>query len=306
MRVFRDLTPYNKKTAVALGYFDGIHLGHKAVLKKAVEAKDRGLTPAAFTFSSTPKSKDKNSQLLTYREKVAMLEELGIEVLYILDFSELKDYSPERFVTDIIKKVFNADEVFCGFNYHFGKLGAGDTETLKALCQIEKIGVTVCSPVKLGDTVVCSTEIRNALKNGDIKKANLLLGYDFGLKSESVKGNGIGSKIETPTINLNFEKGIILPKFGVYASKVTIDGKIYTGVTNIGIKPTVGNRNLPNCETWLPKYSGDNLYGKTIDVRLKEFIRPERKFDSLDELKAEIKNNGSRALELLGGKEYDV
>ncbi len=306
MRVFRDLTPYNKKTAVALGYFDGIHLGHKAVLKKAVEAKDRGLTPAAFTFSSTPKSKDKNSQLLTYREKVAMLEELGIEVLYILDFSELKDYSPERFVTDIIKKVFNADEVFCGFNYHFGKLGAGDTETLKVLCQIEKIGVTVCSPVKLGDTVVCSTEIRNALKNGDIKKANLLLGYDFGLNSESVKGNGIGSKIETPTINLNFEKGIILPKFGVYASKVTIDGKIYTGVTNIGIKPTVGNRNLPNCETWLPKYSGDNLYGKTIDVRLKEFIRPERKFDSLDELKAEIKNNGSRALELLGGKEYDV
>ncbi len=306
MRVFRDLTPYNKKTAVALGYFDGIHLGHKAVLKKAVEAKDRGLTPAAFTFSSTPKSKDKNSQLLTYQEKVAMLDKLGIEVLYILDFSELKDYSPERFVTDIIKKVFNADEVFCGFNYHFGKLGAGDTETLKALCQIEKIGVTVCSPVKLGDTVVCSTEIRNALKNGDIKKANLLLGYDFGLKSESVKGNGIGSKIETPTINLNFEKGIILPKFGVYASKVTIDGKIYTGVTNIGIKPTVGNRNLPNCETWLPKYSGDNLYGKTIDVRLKEFIRPERKFDSLDELKAEIKNNGSRALELLGGKEYDV
>lgn len=302
MRVFRDLTPYNKKTAVALGYFDGIHLGHKAVLKKAVEAKDRGLTPAAFTFSSTPKSKDKNSQLLTYQEKVAMLEELGIEVLYILDFSELKDYSPERFVTDIIKKVFNADEVFCGFNYHFGKLGAGDTETLKVLCQIEKIGVTVCSPVKLGDTVVCSTEIRNALKNGDIKKANLLLGYDFGLNSESVKGNGIGSKIETPTINLNFEKGIILPKFGVYASKVTIDGKIYTGVTNIGIKPTVGNRNLPNCETWLPKYSGDNLYGKTIDVRLKEFIRPERKFDSLDELKAEIKRNGEKAIELLSGK----
>ena len=303
MRVFRDLTPSDKKTAVALGYFDGIHLGHKAVLKKATEAKSRGLTPAAFTFSSTPKSKDKNSQLLTYGEKTAMLEKLGIEALYILDFNELKDYSPEKFVDEIIKNVFNAHEVFCGFNYHFGKLGKGDTDTLKKLCAQNNIGVTICSPVKLGDKIVCSTEIRNALKKGDIKTANTFLGYDFGLKSAAVKGTGIGSKIETPTINQVFEKGIILPKFGVYASVVTIDEKKYIGVTNIGIKPTVGSRNLPNCETWMPEYNGGNLYGKTIDVRLKEFIRPEKKFNSLDELKAEIKKNGKQALELLGGKE---
>lgn len=299
MRVLRDLTPSDKKTAVALGYFDGIHLGHKAVIGKAVDAKKSGLVPAAFTFSSTPKSKDKNSQLLTYNEKLSIFENLGIEILYILDFENLKDYSPEDFVKKIISEVFNAGEVFCGFNYRFGKTGAGNTDELNKLCKKENIKVGICNPVELDGDLVCSTEIRNALKNGDIKKANRFLGYDFGLKSEVLKGNNIGSKIDTPTINQKFENGIILPKFGVYASIVTIENERYTGVTNIGVKPTVGNRNLPNCETWMPEYKGDNLYGKTVDVRLKEFIRPERKFNSLDELKAEIINNGKTAIKLL-------
>lgn len=299
MRVLRDLTPSDKKTAVALGYFDGIHLGHKAVIGKAIDAKKSGLVPAAFTFSSTPKSKDKNSQLLTYNEKLSIFENLGIEILYILDFEKLKDYSPEDFVKKIISEVFNAGEVFCGFNYRFGKTGAGSTDELKQLCKKENIKVGICNPVELDGDLVCSTEIRNALKNGDIKKANRFLGYDFGLKSEVLKGNNIGSKIDTPTINQKFENGIILPKFGVYASIVTIENERYTGVTNIGVKPTVGNRNLPNCETWMPEYKGDNLYGKTVDVRLKEFIRPERKFNSLDELKAEIINNGKTAIKLL-------
>lgn len=299
MRIFRDLTPCENETAVALGYFDGIHLGHKAVLSEALKAKKRGLTPAAFTFSSTPKSKDKNAQLLTKDEKIASLEKIGIEVLYILEFEDLKGKSPDEFIHRIIKNVFNAREVFCGYNYRFGRRKSGDTETLKLLCAQDNIRVKICPPVKLGDTVVCSTEIRNALKNGDINSANALLGYDFGLKSKVIKGNHIGSKIDTPTVNQVFEDGIILPKFGVYASIVTIDDKKFIGVTNIGVKPTVGNRNLPNCETWMPEYKGGDLYGKIIDVRLKEFIRPERKFNNLEELKAEIQKNGAKALELL-------
>lgn len=299
MRIFRDLTPCENETAVALGYFDGLHLGHKAVLNEALKAKKRGLTPAAFTFSSTPKSKDKNAQLLTKDEKIAILGNIGIEVLYILEFEDLKGKSPDEFVHGIIKNVFNAKEVFCGYNYRFGRRKSGDTNTLKLLCAQDNIQVKICSPVKLGDTVVCSTEIRNALKNGDVNSANLLLGYDFGLTGKVIKGNHIGSKIDTPTINQVFDKGIILPKFGVYASVVTVDGEKYIGVTNIGVKPTVGNRNLPNCETWMPDYKGGDLYGKTVDVRLKEFIRPERKFKNLDELKKEIKENGKKAVELL-------
>ena len=305
MRVFNALTPYNKKTAVALGFFDGIHLGHRAVIKKAVEAEERGLVPAAFTFSSTPKSKDKNSQLLTCEEKTAILEKLGIKVLYILDFEELKDTSPEVFVRDILKGVFSAEEVFCGYNYRFGRHKSGNTDTLKRLGEELGIKVGVCDPVKLDDIIVCSTEIRNRLKNGDIKEADRLLGYDFGLNGKALKGSGIGSKLSTPTINQKFADGIILPKFGVYASVVTLDGKTYAGVTNIGVKPTVGAKNLPNCETWLPEFKGGDLYGKTVDVRLKEFIRPEKKFSTLEELKSAIRADGLTALEILRRDNYE-
>ena len=296
MRIFRDLTHSGKPTAVALGYFDGVHLGHRAVLKLAVESKSRGLTPAVFTFSETPKSKDINARLSTSDDKIKIFESLGIEVLYILDFEELKNKSPETFVKEILRGVFNAKEVFCGFNYRFGRLGKGDTNELKRLCEKENIAVKVCEPVKIDGAVVSSTEIRNLLRKGEIKTANRLLGYNFGIRGASVEGSHIGTSMDTPTINLNFEDGILLPKFGVYASLVTIDGKEHIGVTNIGVKPTVGAENSPNCETWLPLFKGGNLYGKTVDVRLIEFIRPEKKFDSIDDLKKAIKHDAQTSV----------
>ncbi|MCH5303931.1 MAG: bifunctional riboflavin kinase/FAD synthetase [Ruminococcus sp.] len=299
MQVFRDLTPSDKATAVALGYFDGVHLGHRAVLSRAAECKKHGLVPAAFTFSSTPKPKDKNSLLSTYSEKIKILEELGIEILYILDFENLKNKSPEEFVTKIIRDIFKAKEVFCGFNYKFGKLGSGNTDTLKKLCKRENISVGICEPVKKNGIIVSSTEIRNRLKNGEIKVANNLLGYRFGITGKSIEGNHIGTSMDTPTINLKFEDGIVLPKFGVYASIVTLDKKEYIGVTNIGVKPTVSDKNSPICETWMPQFKGGNLYGETVDVRLVEFIRPEKKFNSLENLKTAIKSDGQKAIDLL-------
>ncbi len=298
MQIFRDLSPYSSDTAVALGYFDGVHLGHRAVLGEAVRCKSEGLVPTAFTFSSTPKSEDANSQLTTYGEKIALLEKIGIEVLYILDFELVKDKSPEQFVREIINGVFRARKVFCGFNYRFGKHGAGGTNDLIRLCTNFGITAGVCAPVKKNGVVVSSTEIRRKLKNGDVEDANTLLGYDFGLKSKVIEGNHIGSSMDTPTINLTFDESIILPKFGVYASIVTVDGKRHAGVTNIGIKPTVSEGNAPNCETWLPLWGGGDLYGKTVDVRLKKFIRPEQKFSSLGELKSAIKRDGKTAVEI--------
>lgn len=298
MQIFRTLSPYPAATAVALGYFDGVHLGHRAVLDEAVRCKSEGLVPAAFTFSSTPKPDDKRSQLTTYEEKIALLEEIGIEVLYILDFSLLRDKSPEQFVSEIINDVFNAKKVFCGFNYRFGKCGAGDTDVLTRLCTESGIEAGVCAPVEKNGVVVSSTEIRRLLQNGRIESANALLGYDFGLKNKVIEGNHIGAAMDTPTINLTFEKDIILPKFGVYASIVTIDGQRHAGVTNVGVKPTISDGNAPNCETWLPLYDGGSLYGKTVDVRLKKFIRPEQKFSGLDELQAAIKRDGKTAVEI--------
>ena len=166
------------------------------------------------------------------------------------------------------------------------------------LCSEHGIEVGVCAPVEKNGVVVSSTEIRRLLQNGDVESANALLGYDFGLKGKVVEGNHIGAAMDTPTINLSFEKDIILPKFGVYASIVTVDGQRHAGVTNVGVKPTIADGNEPNCETWLPLYKGGALYGKIVDVRLKKFIRPEQKFSGLSELQAAIKRDGKTAVEI--------
>lgn len=299
MQVFKDLIPTTEYTAVALGYFDGVHMGHREVLKAAAKCKEQGLTPVAFTFSSTPKAKDIHNQLSTYEEKCRLFESLGIEVLYIIDFDKIRRKSPEEFVLEIVKNVFNAKKVFCGFNYRFGKNGAGSTEDLINICSENSIEVYVSEPVIIDDTVVSSTAIRKLLQEGKIQQANKLLGYDYGVVSLAVEGNHIGTLMDTPTINQPFEKDIILPKFGVYASIVNVENTPHFGVTNIGVKPTIGKNIAPLCETWLPLYKGGELYGKRIDTRLKAFIRPEQKFKDLAELQKAIKNDGNTAIEIL-------
>lgn len=299
MRILENLIPTTEDTAVALGYFDGVHHGHRKVIELAVECKKEGLTPVVFTFSHTPKKGDDMQQLLTLEQRAEKLKELGIEILYIIDFQLVKNYSPEDFIEKIVKNIFNAKKVFCGFNYHFGKNGAGDCHDLKRLCSEFNIETQVADPVIVDGETISSSRIRNLLRKGEIEKANELMGYDFGYHSQAVRGKRIGSQIGTPTINQNIEKEIILPEFGVYASVVTFDGKSYAGVTNVGVKPTVTGRNIPLCETWLPEYKGGDLYGKIVDVRLKHFIRKERKFNGLEELKSAIEKDGQTALKLI-------
>ena len=299
MRIFRSLKPCECDTAVALGYFDGIHIGHRAVIDAAVACKREGLTPTVFTFAKTPKKGTERDQLLTYESKVEMLEKLGVEILYIIDFELVREKSPEEFVTEVLKGVFGAKKAVCGYNYHFGKNGAGTGETLRKLCEKHGIDATVKAPVSVDGELVSSTKIRGFLKSGDVKSAGKMLGYDYFLVSRSIEGNHIGSAIGTPTINLTFRSDALLPKFGVYASIVTVGDKSFAGVTNIGVKPTVGEGNAPNCETWMPEYSGDSLYGKKVEVRLKEFIRPEKRFLNLSELEAAIKRDGETALGIL-------
>ncbi len=235
MRIFRDLIPTTENTAVALGYFDGVHLGHKKVIELAVKCKNEGLTPVVFTFNKTPKKGDGLLQLLTVQQRAEKLEELGIEILYIVDFNMVKEFTPEEFIEKIVKNIFNAKKVFCGFNYHFGKNGAGDSQALQKLCGKYNIHTEVADAVIVDDETISSTRIRKLLQKGDIRKANELLGYDFGYKSQAVKGRRIGSQMGTPTINQQISEGVILPEFGVYASIVTFDEERYIGVTNIGL-----------------------------------------------------------------------
>lgn len=302
MLIFRQLEASPQPTAMALGFFDGVHLGHKAVLRAAVECKAQGLSPAVFTFSSTPKQGTEHAQLTSFDEKARIFEQIGIEILYIIDFETVRNMPPDEFVEKVIKNVFRAEKVFCGYNYHFGKNGTATSDDLKRLCEDRGVQAVIKKPVKLGKERVSSSQIRKYIESGDIQSANRMLGYDFGIISESVEGRHLGTSMDTPTINQNFEANRILPRFGVYASVVIIDGKRHIGVTNIGVKPTIGEKNAPNCETWMPLYKGGNLYGKRIEVRLQEFLRPEKKFSGLEELRQAIKNDGETAVKILKSK----
>ncbi len=302
MQIFNKLVPSKEYSAAALGFFDGIHIGHRAVIERTVDAKKDGLTPIVFTFSKSPKGiiSGKTLEMLESSEQKARhFEKTGIEKLYIADFLKVKDMSPKDFVKKILLEKLNVKQVFCGFNYHFGKGGKGTGETLVSVCKELGINAYVVPPVIIDGEIVSSTKIRSLLKDGNIKQANRFLGYDFGIKTDIIHGNHIGKGLGFPTINQPVKEGIIVPKFGVYASVVTIENKKYCGVTNVGVKPTIGEYK-PLYETWMPKYSGEDIYGKTAKVELKEFIRPEIKFESLEELKQTVLKNGKQALEIIG------
>lgn len=301
MQKYNEILPENQNTAVALGFFDGLHIGHRNVIKLAVNEKQNGLLPVCFTFSQSPKSilnKTPANALMTEADKMNTLEKLGVEHMIEADFLSVKDMPAHLFFEEILVKKLQAKKLFCGFNYHFGKNGEGNTETLEKLCKQHKIELTVVPPAKSQGQVISSTLIRSLIQSGKISLANKLLCSRFGFSSIIEYGRQLGRRIGTPTINQPLCKELVVPKFGVYVSAVTLEsGKTYCGVTNIGIKPTVGGT-VPLCESWMPKYDGEEIYGQTADVRLIDFIREEKKFASIDELKSAIAENGKTALKI--------
>ena len=275
MRTFETLLPETSPTAVALGYFDGVHRGHRRVLGGAARERENGLLPVCLTFAESPKSViagAENPSLMTQADKLNAMAQIGIE------------------------HALRAGALFCGFNYRFGKHAAGDTALLQTLCDEFGVALTVAPPEKDGEDVVCSTLIKRLIAEGNVRRANELLCGRFGVREVIRHGRHLGHELGAPTINQPLTKGLVVPKFGVYASEVTLEsGERYGGVTNIGVKPTVGGT-TPLWETWMPAYRGGEIYGETADVRLLDFIRPEKKFDSLDALKDEILRNGEQAL----------
>lgn len=301
MQKYNEILPENQNTAVALGFFDGLHIGHRNVIKLAVNEKQNGLLPVCFTFSQSPKSilnKTPANALMTEADKMNTLEKLGVEHMIEADFLSVKDMPAHLFFEEILVKKLQAKKLFCGFNYHFGKNGEGNAEMLEKLCKQYEIELTVIAPATVQGQVVSSTLIRSLIQSGNISLANELLCSRFGFSSIIEYGRQLGRRIGTPTINQPLCKELVVPKFGVYVSAVTLEsGKTYCGVTNIGIKPTVGGT-VPLCESWMPEYDGEEIYGQTADVRLIDFIREEKKFASIDELKSAIAENGKTALKI--------
>lgn len=279
-------------TAVALGYFDGIHLGHQAVLNTALQyAKKGSLVPVVMLFDIHPRKliSGKVPPMLTSEEKKReLLIKMGFTVVDF-NFREAMDYSPNEFIEKILVEALNARVVSCGFDYHYGKGGKGNASTLYQ--ELAKRGIKAFSkePILLGDEVISSTAIRGLIAKGEIEKANTMLGtcfsYDFTVK----KGDGLGRVLGFPTINQFFPQDFIVPKYGVYASKVMLENKWYPAVTNVGVRPTVAKAAMRS-ETCILDFSGD-LYGKNVEVSLLKFIRDEIKFPDIDALSKQIEKD---------------
>lgn len=297
---YKRIIPQQRNTAVALGCFDGVHLGHAQVLENALKGRRRGLSPAVFTFASGGGDcacAKRAKQLMSQSMKEGLLSRMGFDSFYAVDFVSVRGMEPEAFVEKVLFRALRAKEVFCGFNYRFGKDGRGDTALLRRLCRRYGIRAEVSPAVLSGDIPVSSTWIRDAVAQGDMAQAQALLGRPFAIDFKVAQGNRIGRLLGTPTINQPFPPGFVLPRFGVYGSAVTVCGKRYHGVTNVGVKPTVGS-DTPLAETWIAGFDGD-LYGRRVVVELLGFLRPEQKFESLDALKNQIHSDAERAKKLL-------
>ncbi|HAN43873.1 MAG TPA: hypothetical protein DCP97_00635, partial [Ruminococcaceae bacterium] len=217
-------------TAVALGFFDGVHLGHQRVIQNTIDCKDKGLSSCVFTFSvdhEAPASKAGFKILSTDTLKAQILENMGVEFMFCPTFEEIKNLTPEQFVADILKNTLSAQCVACGDDFHFGIKASAGVKELKELCAQHNIMVNVIGPVQEDGLNISSSRIRDYIKQGNIKKANKLLGRPYTIDFEVIQGQRLGRTMSFPTINQKLPEVYVMPKFGVYASAALIHGKMY-------------------------------------------------------------------------------
>lgn len=281
---------------IALGYFDGVHMGHGGLLRKAKElAEERGLRAAAVTFFPHPSVllTGKSVPLLsTVEDRAYLMESLyDMDEVLPLPFDLSMMQMPwQDFLTEILLKDFGAEGLVCGHDFRFGYKGEGTPEKLKDFCQIRGIPCAVIEEIRLEGKPASSTLIRQLITDGEMEQAVRFLGHPHLLTGVVESGKHRGHTWGIPTANIPFPKDIAVPAFGVYATKATVEGETYLAVTNVGVHPTVGEMPAPVAEAWLLDFEGD-LYGKKISLEFYYRIREERKFPSVEEMAAEIRKN---------------
>ncbi len=292
----------NNGYAVAIGIFDGVHIGHMAVIDSAVALKKEGLVPAAFTFSIADSPKT-GGMLISDELKREYLSKAGIERIESPDFSEFASMDGESFVRRRLIGEMNARAVCCGYDFRFGRGRACGTDELRDICARCGVRVYVAPEVTDSGLPVSSSRIREAIAAGDVSTANRLLGREYEFETQVSHGRRLAGRLGFPTINQKWPERFVTPRFGVYASRARIGGESYAAVTNIGVKPTVVENGGDGvlAESYIEGFSGD-LYGCRVRVALVDFMRPERKFGSIDELKAQIMRDAAEAERLTGGK----
>jgi len=294
-------------TGVGLGNFDGLHIGHMALVNTLInESKLNGLKSIIYTFTrhteNIMRKKLCTPLITTFEMKKELLSRTPLDILYFDQFTE--DFSrldPRSFVKEILVDRLNIKLAVAGFNYHFGYKGQGDTDYLKKLGEEFGFKVVVIPPIKTENTVVSSTSIRRSLENGDMDKVFEMLGRHYSLAGNVISGKKIGRTIGFPTANLMPEEYLALPLKGVYTTKTLFNGKFYPSMTNVGFNPTFEALLKPSVETHLLDFDED-LYNKRIEVFFIERIRGEVKFSSKEELIHQLTNDISKVREFYGLK----
>ena len=260
-------------------------------MQNALSSADGGLLPYVLLFDVHPQTVlcgETPPLLLSTEHRDDLLRQMGFS-MHTVSFAAIHDMEPEQFVREILCDAMHAGAVSCGYNYRFGKNGRGDASLLQALCASWGIRVCVSEPVRFAGKPISSTRIRRAVESGEIADANAMLGRSFSFTAQVLHGNARGRELGFPTINQKLPRGLVVPKFGVYASEVCVDGKMYRGITNIGVRPTIPDTAVIS-ETNILDFSGD-LYGETLTVSLTRFIRPERKFTDLEAVFTQVRKD---------------
>ena len=272
---------------VALGYFDGVHLGHRRVLARTVEAaRERGCTSAVFTFAPPLDRAVKGRAILTPEEKARRIAAMGVEHYVRPPFEEFCTLSPEAFVHDVLAVRFGAKAVFCGDNFTFGSRKAGNVDMLRRLCAAAGISVEIVPMVQREGAPVSSSRIRACLEAGDVETAGAMLGEPYCIDLPVRHGKRLGTALGFPTINQIYPDWMLLPRQGVYVPRVLLDGVWRPSATGLGTRPTVNGDGV-TCETFIPDFSGD-IYGDRVPVRFCRFLWPTQKFGTLEELSAMV------------------
>lgn len=312
MKILTDLASFHEKAPsyVTIGTFDGVHIGHQKVLKKLVKsAKKNNASPILLTFFPHPRmvlQKEIGIKLInTIDERIKLLEKTGIETLVIYPFNEeFANQTALHFVRNILVNKLNIKKLFIGYDHRFGKNREGDFEHLKEYGHTYNFNVKEISKLDINNIGVSSTKIRNAIENGDILKANKYLGYHFMLTGKVVEGRNLGEKIGFPTANLNIKESYkLLPKTGAYIVKSNIDDEVVFGMMNIGYRPTLKGKHQ-TIEIHFFNFN-KNLYHNTIQVEILNFLREEQKFESVQNLKNQLKTDKQNALKYIRGTFID-
>ncbi len=289
-----------EKRIYALGFFDGVHLGHQALLRECLTlSRLSGAAPGAITFDGHPMGlfSEKPPLLLnTTADRVRLLKGFGMAFVEVLPANkDVMSTSWQAFLEKLLAQ--GAAGFVCGHDFRFGNRGEGDASKLTVFCRERGLPCTVVPEQCLSGVRISSTAIRKLLEEGNLKEAVAFLGHGHVLSGTVIPGRQLGRTLGIPTANIALPAGLVCPKLGVYACAAWAEGKRYAAVTNIGTRPTVGGSHV-TVEPWLLDFEGD-LYGKELTLEFQEFLRPEARFDSLEALQRQIQLDAAQARDLL-------